>query len=227
MSRRYIVSPHLDDAVLSLGQHIAAPHTLDSPVEIVTVFAGKPAATVRTPYDEVTGFVTSRDAVTERIAEDDRACAVLGADPHRYAYLDHQYQSSRTMSEFDSLVAGLRKLWQTEETQVYVPLGIGHPDHYFVADAAARACPMQFSVMVYEELPYRVLHPEQVTDALARWADRGFARQEVVAPLAVGDLAIKRNAIAQYASQFPNGAEDPCLLVPERCWLMQKIARTE
>jgi LmbE family N-acetylglucosaminyl deacetylase len=75
-----IVSPHLDDAVLSLGATIARAVRGGSSVSVVTVFAGDEASTE--PADDWTrrcGFATVGEAYRTRREEDRRAMAQLGA----------------------------------------------------------------------------------------------------------------------------------------------------
>jgi LmbE family N-acetylglucosaminyl deacetylase len=111
--------------------------------------------------------------------------------------------------------------------EVFAPLGIGHPDHELVARLVREACPLTVEndlvgITVYEELPYRVLHPEQVTAAFDRIRAEGWSVGDLPLPLGQGPRWMKEDAIAKYRSQFPNGADDPCLLVPERCWQIWK-----
>jgi LmbE family N-acetylglucosaminyl deacetylase len=75
-----VVSPHLDDAVLSLGAAIARVARLGAAVSVVTVFAGDPSSTA--PADgwaRRCGFATAGEAYGVRRAEDEKALALLGA----------------------------------------------------------------------------------------------------------------------------------------------------
>lgn len=216
----HVISPHLDDAVLSLGQHLQTDE-----FKVVTIFAGSPEDDVCSDYDRSIGFSSSADAMEARRDEDRRAADVLDNQIEHLAFLDRQYRSEDQLSP-DALSAIVR-IFQTifaEDVQVYMPLGIGHPDHRAVAQAAMLACPFRTrtgeerSILFYEELPYRVLNPEQVVEALDRLRAVGWYVSPVVDPIPHGPLYAKRAAIAAYRSQFPNGAEDPCLLVPERVW---------
>ena len=54
-----VLSPHLDDAVLSVGRFLAAsPGTV-----VITVFAGIPGGLGLTRYDRSCGFATRRSGV--------------------------------------------------------------------------------------------------------------------------------------------------------------------
>src|SRR3712207_8859213 len=77
-----VVSPHLDDAVLSLGASMHAAARRGARVEAVTVLAGDPAST--TPADDSNrraGFATAGEAARLRREEDRRACTAVRATP--------------------------------------------------------------------------------------------------------------------------------------------------
>jgi LmbE family N-acetylglucosaminyl deacetylase len=204
---RTIISPHLDDAVLSLGQFMATEHCM-----VVTVFAGVPVKGTLSEYDKSCGFDSSHKAMTYRRAEDDRACAELGATPVHWDYLDAQYV---TPANEQQLRADLARM--ALGGMPFFPLGLGHPDHRTVA-REARAAVEHGRIFVYEELPYRIMWPEQAHAALDEIRAEGWTIDDVPAPLQSGPLDRKRAAIGRYRSQFPRGAEDPMLLCPERVW---------
>jgi LmbE family N-acetylglucosaminyl deacetylase len=210
-----VVSPHLDDAVLSLGQFMAAEHV----ERVVTVFAGVIQGDALSAYDESCGFTTSREAMETRRAEDMAAMHVLDVPAVEHlSFRDVQYRSPRPFDECDKIAGTIAELVDPD-VHTFVPLGIGHPDHALVT-ACTLATVRWGELLLYEELPYRVLHPEQVVAALdrVRWA--GWNIDALPYPLPVGDCREKVAAINCYASQFPSTFEpmDPCLLVPERAW---------
>src|SRR4051812_28581985 len=87
-----VVSPHLDDGVLSCGGLLAGrPRST-----VVTVFAGRPE-TPRplTPWDAAGGFSPDDDVMAARRQEDTSACAAVGATPVWLPFLDAQYSSGR------------------------------------------------------------------------------------------------------------------------------------
>lgn len=220
-----ILSPHLDDAVLSLGQYLAAwPH--QQPVQVVTVFAGQPAdPTFLSDYDEATGFPSSYHAMNTRRHEDLSAMRVLGAKAVHLHLLDQQYRE-RDLEHLPVAERAAVRSWQVldcvrafiDPTRLlFAPLGIGHPDHRLLSWAAEHSGAEL--VLFYEELPYRVLSPEQVSERLADLEAEGWSLEPW--PVPRGELALKREAISRYRSQFPNGADDDaghCLQVPERVW---------
>lgn len=209
----HVISPHLDDAVLSLGQFLAC----DLAHEVYTVFAGIPRIGYCTGYDNQRGFTSSAAAMKARRTEDRRALEVLGAVPRHFGFLDLQYRSHGTEPaavDPADLSAELARI-MSPRIHTFAPLGIGHPDHRLVARAARDAVPVG-ELLLYEELPYRVLWPEQVAEELERIRAEGWTVEQW--PLEQGPRSLKVAAIERYKSQFPQGADDPCLLVPERVW---------
>jgi len=92
-----VVSPHLDDAVLSLGAALSRAARHDAEVTVLTVLAGDPASTVPAgSWDAQSGFRTAGDAATARRQEDARACSILGVAPRWLPFGDEQYGPLRT-----------------------------------------------------------------------------------------------------------------------------------
>jgi LmbE family N-acetylglucosaminyl deacetylase len=142
-----VFSPHLDDAVLSLGGWIGREAASGRSVEVVSCFtAGPPLETI--PADRrVFGDYTARRT------EDAGACAVLGA---RHRWLDlperiwrepplkrtqHVFHTPPAMDDFSQLRAIRSAIGEYAERgdDLYLPLAIGHHvDHVEVALAALR-----------------------------------------------------------------------------------------
>lgn len=79
-ARVVVVSPHLDDGVLSLGAAIASWVRQGSYVLLLTVLACDPrSAAPAGGWDGRAGFATEGDAARARRAEDRAACQALGA----------------------------------------------------------------------------------------------------------------------------------------------------
>ena len=170
-----VLSPHLDDAVLSVW------HVLRSgdDVRVVTVFAGVPAAGFVTALDRARGGADSAAVVRRRRGDDAAALALAGAEPVHAGLLDADYRAFRlpdlraaieqAPARFIPLVADDARIevaveelreavepWLSGDV-VYVPAGIGgHPDHRDVARLGMRLAAEGRDVRLYADLPYLV-----------------------------------------------------------------------
>lgn len=217
-----IVSPHLDDAVLSCGQLMAGrPDCV-----VVTVFATAPEVAQATPYDVSCGFTDSTWAMAARQDEDDDALRVLGARPVHMRFCDGQY-GERDEGDLCNIAAALQEAWDLlGRPPVMGPVGLAHPDHELVAAAVRRAfghlpeCPELYA---YEELPARVLWPELVRPALDLW-EAETAHHYELGFMGTGSRETKAMALLAYRSQLPlvNALEDGggqvAMFCPERYW---------
>jgi LmbE family N-acetylglucosaminyl deacetylase len=87
-----VLSPHLDDAALSLGATIAGAVAAGNRVTALTVFANDPAdGGPASDWDRRCGFATAHEAAVGRRREDERACALLGATPVWMPFADREY----------------------------------------------------------------------------------------------------------------------------------------
>jgi LmbE family N-acetylglucosaminyl deacetylase len=192
-----LVSPHLDDAVLSCGEWIARhPGTL-----VATVFSATPAAPERlTLWDAAAGFDSAAEAMPERRREDAAALAALGARPLWLDFSDSQYGATPAA---DELAAALDALLAAEmPATVCCPAGLFHPDHVLTHQAMllARARHPALRWLMYEDALYRRA-PGALQRRLAELARAGI----VATPLGQqrgGALGLKRRALRCYKSQL-------------------------
>lgn len=221
-----VLSPHLDDAVLSQGATIAsrarAPwHAL---VTVCTAFAGLPAerwieddGTVAhvTPFDKGCGFPTSVAAVVGRRHEDTEACRALGrhVTPIHAGFLDGQYDDVNGVP-LEKLVAWCSR-WMRGFDEVMVPLGLVHPDHVRLSLACRLALTAMRDnrpdrIVLYAEQPSATLWPDEVGGALMTWKAQGWSSFEVMLDTAEQrDELAKHDAVNCYASQVD---------LPELAW---------
>jgi len=178
--RWIILSPHLDDASLSVGGLISALRSLVR-VEVWTIFCG---ATFQGPYSEVaqwlhesSGGSTGSRLSWQREREDRGAGRRLGAHPKHFPWKDSPYRkaidgrfmydgSARTKWHEDddkmigSIAAKLRKDFRDGDV-VLAPLGVGsHVDHVITRHVAEISNPP--SLLYYSEVPYVVTFNEQL-----------------------------------------------------------------
>lgn len=215
MNKLLLVSPHFDDAVLSAGQFMAdRPDTV-----VVTVFAGFPegADKLVTPYDTKCGFRNARDAVSERIRENDQATALLRATPINLDFTDGQYDKYFSTEQVSEVLQ--RIVDGGDYEAIYAPIGLAHPDHIKVADAVI-SLETDLPIMLWEDLPVRVTEPELVPRRLSGLG-LSYAPDRILFNRV--HIADKIRALSCYASQIGTGILDPYLMyVPERFYEFRK-----
>ena len=149
-----VISPHLDDAVFSLGASIYAAARAGAQVTVLTVLAGDPGSLEPAgAWDREARFAHAGSASASRRAEDARACAILGAVPVWLPFGDEQYARGGSDDEVRALV--VNKIAGAD--LVLLPgFPLLHDDHRWVAelldgDLGAGA------VAEYVEQPYAAL----------------------------------------------------------------------
>jgi LmbE family N-acetylglucosaminyl deacetylase len=149
VSEVVVVSPHLDDAVLSAWLVLSgAPGTA-----VVTCFAGTPDPSVRGDWDARTGYGSAAEAVAARRAEDEAALRRCAGRPVHLDLLDEQYRLGAAVPRED-LVARLRTAL-AGAGQVWLPAGLGaHVDHLATREAGLAAVRPGQAVHLYADLPY-------------------------------------------------------------------------
>lgn len=181
-----VVSPHLDDAVLSCGQLLAA----HAGSRVVTVFSSGPEAVDPLPFwDQMCAFKPGDNVMAIRQLEDDEAMQRAGATGHRLGFWDGQYRTAppvrlarlrpgavraaRAKNDVVALAEAVRSRLHEVVTDLevdtwLVPLGLHKGDHELVAGACldlVSALPEKRWV-IYEELPYRVENPDTPRELL-------------------------------------------------------------
>jgi LmbE family N-acetylglucosaminyl deacetylase len=150
--RIVVVSPHLDDAVLSLGAAIARASRSEADVRVLTVLAGDPdSERPAGPWDALSGFSTEGEAATQRRVEDSRACEIVGATPVWLPFSDVENRD-----DFDQ-----EAVWRAMEAHVAdcdLVLSPGfplhHPDHVLLTTLILRRLDTDRQLALYVEQPY-------------------------------------------------------------------------
>jgi LmbE family N-acetylglucosaminyl deacetylase len=133
-----ILSPHLDDAVLSLGAAIARATRSGAAVEVVTVFAGDPDASMPSgTWDARSGFQTCGEAIRTRRSEDLRACRLLGASTHWLPFADLQYEPPLRAE----VAQALTPIFAAASTILTPGFPMTNPDHRVVTELALELAP--------------------------------------------------------------------------------------
>ena len=209
-----VLSPHLDDAVYSLGGLLAWRARQGDSVEVWTICAGEPPPGPLSPLAQVLHQVwglSVEEVVAVRRAEDHAACRLLGLVPRHLDVPDAIYRRDAhgqpLYPDFealtgvlhpadeplvDALAAQFRREWPVE-AQVVAPLAIGgHVDHRLIRAAAeAVGRPLAY----YADFPYAA---REGLPALRALPQEGW--QVLQAPPAEAQKAWVQGILA-YASQ--------------------------
>lgn len=230
-----VVSPHLDDGVLSVGGIIERAAANGAEVVVGTAFtADTPAGAGLSPLAvELHGlWGLGTNPFAHRRAEDVAAVSGLGARVRYGQLLDALYRTDAAgnplyptrqavfgePSERDGIGDALVALFEgwiedIAPDLVLCPLGVGrHVDHVVASNAVRRvAMGRAVNIALYEDMPYSTgLFPVTAPDSVE--AALGRTQWPVAGPRTVSvDLAGKLAAIGAYASQiadiFPNGLQ--------------------
>ena len=192
-----VISPHLDDAVLSCGQLIQSRRGST----IMTILAGFPQGMHTGWSGQTTGLPVARDANLKRREEDQRASGSLGAQTIWIDIPAQEYGPAASPTErLRNIQEAVATAVATSEAHaVFIPLGVTHPDHIVVSDAALLAIfASNLESYIYMEMPYGQARPGEVRRRL-----RHVGRKFKIDPLApfTGDLQTKTEAVNAYFSQ--------------------------
>ena len=181
-----VVSPHVDDAALSLGAAISRAVRSGTHVRILTVLAGDPGSNAPAgEWDRKSGFRTAGEAATARRAEDATACARLGASASWLPYSDNQYERGGSDDEIRTAVVE-----SVGAPLVLLPgFPLHHPDHRWLRELLEPAFPPERRGF-YVEQPY-------AATAAADPPGDGWNRLRAT----LGDQRRKLAACRAYASQ--------------------------
>lgn len=215
-----VISPHLDDGVLSCGRLLAArPGSV-----VLTALGGDPPdPTARAHgWDRTsTGARRAGAAVARRRAEDERAVGLLGCRAARLAWSEY-HNPSPTADELADELA--RVLGELGRPAVAGPVGLLHPHHLLVnravVEVAHRWPEAGRAWYLYADTPYGHDHPDELERRLTALGRR-VGLEEVAMDQA--PAARRVEAAAAYASQLPVlrtvlEGTDAALCTTERYW---------
>jgi len=149
-----VLSPHLDDAVLSLGAAIATWSSSGTQVRVVTALAGRPSSDAPAgPWDAASGFETEGAAAVARREEDRAACAAVGAAPVWLDYADDQYERG---AADDEIWSALRERIGEAATVLSPGFPLAHPDHAWLGLLALERRDPAWRFGLYVEQPYAI-----------------------------------------------------------------------
>jgi LmbE family N-acetylglucosaminyl deacetylase len=201
LDRLLVVSPHLDDAVMSCGALLLA----HPGATVVTMFAASPAeySDPLNEHDQDCGFRPGDDTMAVRRDEDVRALEAVGARARRLELCQHSHIArldpiAVPPGAVDALTGAIA---EAAPTAVVAPLGLLHPDHQacHATALAVRERAGDLPWLWYSDLPYayiprvlaarfRALHAHRITATPA-------------CPAVSHDFDAKWRAFGRYATQ--------------------------
>ena len=212
LDRLLVISPHLDDSVLSCGALMLA-----HPGAVVATLFGASPDTYTDPlneHDTDCGFRPGDDTMAVRRAEDVRALASIGATPRwlplcQNSHVERADPIAVPPGAVDALVDAIA---QVRPTCVVAPLGLSHVDHQACHSSALEARGLAEPVpwLWYSDLPY-VFIPNVLAARFRALHKLGYSASPAC-PSVSHDFAAKWQAFTQYATQVD---------VLERLWQLQ------
>jgi len=243
MPRLYrVVSPHLDDAALSVTKFLGA----NPGACLTTVFAAGPdEVSPLPPWDSLARFFHEGADVTGiRRAEDQRAAAMVGASVQHLPFWDGQYRDEDTYGydgpDDEDLPDAIADFLLSESGEPaadawLIPLGLGHTDHRLAAEGSLLAAERLLDgaapdgaevpdIYVYEDLPYAVEYPGEVEERKQDLADRGFTLEPDDSLEFREDRAFKRTVFRCHESQqrLLRWRAKKAIRTRERIWRLQR-----
>jgi len=187
-----IFSPHTDDAIFSLGDYIIN----DNSFTIASAFAGVPTDTA--------GY--KKHTILRK--EHQEACELVGAKIINNDLLDDVYGKQ----DEHLLVAWIKSTINNFDN-IYIPLGIHHPDHIFLSDKLFEIMDLyNKKYFIYAELPYRILYPELYENRINK-----FKSKNKIEEIKINFTKNKINAVKKYKSQIDDNLIKK-LIVEEKLW---------
>jgi LmbE family N-acetylglucosaminyl deacetylase len=216
-----LLSPHLDDSVLSCWSVLKHPHD----VRVINVFARVPPPGLLTLWDRLCGADDSAAQMRKRTAEDLEALALAGKAPRNLPFFDSAYRRCGPPPSFVDLDTEVTRI-EPSASAVYAPVAAEHVDHRLVRRYAALIRRNGVPLCLYADVPYvtRFGWPAWVTghaadphlDVDGYWEANPFipgrSRARVVA-LDAAASAAKLQAMRTYRSQLPALDAGPHLAV--------------
>ncbi|MDA4126134.1 MAG: PIG-L family deacetylase [Thaumarchaeota archaeon] len=193
-----VLSPHVDDATLSVGGSILLLGRMNG-VTVYNLFS-------ISDHTRSTRFSSTILATTVRFLEEQIAATLISYSPRFFVLQDSSLRSKEERSMVQRLGTILRKeLARDKPDVVLVPMGVGgHPDHEVVFDAfiglLQEGSVSKEQVRLYEDVPYA--NPSSVESRIAKLSHHYGLRLSPEFVDITGVFPMKMKAVGVYRSQF-------------------------
>jgi LmbE family N-acetylglucosaminyl deacetylase len=150
--RIVVVSPHLDDGVLSLGAAMASWAIGGAQVELLTVLGSDPESGAPAGgWDRRGGFATEGESARARREEDRKACAILGVTP---AWLPFGSVDYERHGDEKAVLEAVAPRIEGADLVVLPGYPLTHPDHAWLVEVIASGGILNGRIGLYAEQPY-------------------------------------------------------------------------
>ena len=237
-----ILSPHFDDAVLSLGGLLVKE---GSQSVVATCFTGTPTKALVRSWDLASGFRNSDAAMEARTTENQDALRLLGVkDEHviNYPNLDRQYRGWRSFlgfaeSELETQLKNQIELlldrYRSFPVRIYAPGLEIHRDHGLLKQAFLEMFRSgkypDVEYFLYQDLPYACdilkKHPQIVL--ISRITKGTLKVQADYVSLTADEMQQKIAAVKIYASQLRPLGTDLCQTLEDFAHAQAKYLGTD
>jgi LmbE family N-acetylglucosaminyl deacetylase len=199
--RIVVVSPHLDDGVLSLGASIASWSRTGATVELLTVFGCDPdSAAPAGGWDRRGGYATEGESAGARREEDRRACAAIGATPVWLPFGSVDYERHGDEGDVRGAVAAAV---DGADLALLPGFPLTHPDHEWLVKTLIAVRIDSPRIALYAEQPYT--RRVGVEPQVPAWLSEAVGTVSAFEPVRthLRDRLAKWRAIRHYRTQLP------------------------
>jgi LmbE family N-acetylglucosaminyl deacetylase len=184
-----VVSPHLDDGVMSLGAAMASWARAGARVELLTVLACDPDSSAPAGgWDRRAGHATEGESARARREEDRRACAHIVVTPRWLPFGSVDYDRHGTD---DAVCAAVIEAVGGADEVLLPGFPLSHPDHAWLTDTLSALDLGDARLGRYAEQPYARRRDDKLPGAFSG-VSAGFR-----------DRLAKWRAVREYRSQLP------------------------
>lgn len=226
--KHIILSPHFDDAVISLGGYL---DILGKKATVVTFYCSSPIKPVNIKIDIKSNFKDSKEAMKYRAIENDRALEILNNNVFNYKYEQCTYRKKRIThieqkeqtTEITNDINDMLKKHKDEKVAIYGPTYLGvrsNRDHKILhnsyIDVVRASDNVKHVFYMYEDYPYcdnfRIKYDILKNTTLTEYISSLYTDLTIVekiVKLNSNNLENKLKAILEYSSQVKCTDKNP------------------